>query len=84
MTIPQEILDAVQSTEEPTALHNWMYSFSPGRLPSWVDSNFISEIGIWLVGYCKFCDKTCSVPVPLGSKYQEAEAGIPKTGCVVR
>jgi hypothetical protein len=86
--IPQEILDAVQSTEEPVAYHNWMYSFSPGRLPHtlWGNSNEhpVSEIGIWLVGYCKLCNRAFSFPIPVAYVYQEVETNIPKTGCIIR
>lgn len=61
-------------------LHNWLYSMTPAS--AGVDHN--SWIRPFLVGYCKNCNKTVSVAIPVDpyGKVAIGDANIPKTGCV--
>lgn len=84
--VERELTPLVQPKPDSGILHNWLYSVVPARMAGSVwsmgSAEPISEISIYLAGYCRNCGKAFSSPISFGTGYTEIEMGIPKTGCV--
>ena len=77
--------------EEPQLQHRWLYSVVPARAAEYINDTIepeeiryrpLSEIGIYLAGFCGDCRRAFSVPIPFGTAYEEVQLDVPKFGCV--
>jgi hypothetical protein len=86
--LPQEVLDAVERSEEPVSFHNWLYSFVPATKskPVWQDNRWVSDgsLAAFLTGYCKLCNSVFSVEIPVSDvgAYRQITVPVAKIGCV--
>lgn len=65
---------------EMEAAHNWLYSVVPASVNPLVNR----EIGIYLSGYCRFCQNGFTVRLPQSAKpglLTQIELDIPLKGC---
>ena len=69
--------------DEVVTFHNWLYSVVP-NFPD-PSSNLTNTSGIFLVGYCKNCNKTFTKRLSLNYNYivEIEDAYVPKVGCAV-
>ena len=84
--LPPEITDMIAKQEPVNLEHRWGFSIVPARLAGFAwesgESKNISEIGIYLAGHCRDCNKAITVPLPFGTTIRETQLEIPRFGCV--
>lgn len=73
MTLPKELIDALENKEQAQMKHTWMYSFMPA-----------GQYKIYLVAYCKVCNNSVASLIPTfdGMGARVSYSGIPKWGCI--
>lgn len=73
----KDLPDYVIEEAPPQFRHNWMYAMIPAGGP---------YQHIYLAGYCKVCQKSITVQLPISGDNQtrahEAQLEIPRWGCI--
>lgn len=86
--LPPNIEEVISKQLPENIEHRWGFSIVPARIGGWQAATkddrieFASEIGIYLAGHCRDCNKVVTAPLPFGNNIQETQIAIPRFGCV--